>query len=213
MSSSVLAAATTNPVGTKGVPRAAREQQILGVAVDEFVTRGYAGASMVEIAARAGISKPLIYQYFGSKDGLYLACLHQVTGAVLERLEKDSLAEDDTVMSRVNTLRAVFEALAPQREAWKLMYDPSLPDTGDIAEVVEDYRARTRQMASSGSERFLLARGLHSDLDTSALSHVWMGLVDSLVMWWIDHPEESADDMVQRCARLMAAIFDPSGIE
>ena len=59
--------------GTKGVPRADREQQIVSIAIDEFAEHGYAGASMLSIAGRAGISKPLVYQYFGSKDGLYAA--------------------------------------------------------------------------------------------------------------------------------------------
>jgi AcrR family transcriptional regulator len=49
------------------VPPADREQQILDVAVQEFGERGYAHASMAAIAQRAGISKRLIYEYFGSK--------------------------------------------------------------------------------------------------------------------------------------------------
>ena len=47
-------------------------------------------------------------------------------------------------------------------------------------------------MAASGSERFLHVRGNDSALDVSALSAVWMGLVDSLVTWWLDQPERLA---------------------
>src|SRR6476661_8898955 len=101
--------------GTKGVPRAEREEQIVAVAVGEFAALGYANASMVEIARRAGISKPLIYQYFGSKEGLYLACLHSVSGGLLARLEEAELDVDDSVTSRIYPLRAIFEALEPQR--------------------------------------------------------------------------------------------------
>jgi AcrR family transcriptional regulator len=194
-------------VGTKGVPRAEREQQIIAAAVDEFAESGYAGASMVVIARRAGISKPLIYQYFGSKDGLYLTCLHDVAGALLERLEVAELSVDDTVASRVYALQAVFEALEPQRSAWQLLYDTTKPAIGPIAAAAEDYQARTAALAASGSERFLRSRGLGDALDASALTAVWMGLVNSLVLWWLDHPEESAQDMVQRCSRLLAAII------
>jgi AcrR family transcriptional regulator len=192
--------------GTKGVPRAEREQQIVGHAAEEFAASGYAGASMVRIARRAGISKPLIYQYFGSKDGLFLACLHSVAGDLLARLNEAELSVDDTVASRVFALQAVFEALEPQREAWKLLYDATAPADGPIAAAVRDYRSRTEALAASGSERFLRARGAANDLDAAALSAVWMGLVDSLVQWWLEHPEESAQQMVQRCARLMTAI-------
>jgi AcrR family transcriptional regulator len=194
-------------VGTKGVPRPEREDQILAVAIDEFAERGYRGASMVAIAGRAGISKPLIYQYFGSKDGLYLACLHHVAGGLLERLEAAETQVDDSVASRIYPLRAVFEALEPQRNAWRLLYDTTMPEAGEIAREADRYRIRTAEIAASGSERFLRARGIRSRSDVSALTAVWMGLVNSLVVWWLDHPEESAADMIQRCYRLLGAII------
>ena len=208
MSSGALAtvAAPGRGGGTKGVPRAAREDQIVSIAVDEFAEHGYAGASVISIATRAGISKPLIYQYFGSKDGLYIVCLHRVANALLERLEPEWEREDDSVAYRLTVLQAFFEALEPQRNAWRLLYDPSMPEGGDIAAAAKTYRERTAEVASSGSARFLQARG-HSDSDdASALSAVWMGLVDSLVTWWVEHPAESAAAMTDRCARLLLAI-------
>lgn len=194
-------------IGTKGVPRPEREEQIVEQAVAEFAAHGYAHASMVEIARRAGISKPLIYQYFGSKDGLYLACLHHVAGGLLGRLEAAELEVDDSVASRIHPLRAVFEALEPQREAWRLLYDATLPATGPIPAAAAGYQARTAELAASGSERFLRARGNRSHLDASALTAVWMGLVNSLVTWWLEHPDESAEAMIERCYRLLGAIL------
>jgi hypothetical protein len=88
-----------------------------------------------------------------------------------------------------------------------MLFDPSMPDTGEIAAAASDYRARTSAIAASGSARFLQARGVGSELDASALTRVWMGIVNSLVEWWLGHPEESAQDMVQRCHRLLAAIL------
>jgi AcrR family transcriptional regulator len=193
-------------IGTKGVPRPERERQIVAAAVEEFAASGYAAASVASVAANAGISKPLIYQYFGSKDGLFLAALHDVAGPMLERLEIAWSHEDDSVLSRVATLGAVFESLEPQRVAWKMLFDESMPDTGPIADAAWEYRGRTLQVTVSGSERFLAARGIHDDLDTSALGAVWMGLVNSLVMWWLDHPEVTAAQMTERCSRLMAAV-------
>jgi AcrR family transcriptional regulator len=194
-------------IGTKGVPRAEREGQIVAVAIGEFAENGYAGASMVDIARQAGISKPLIYQYFGSKDGLYLACLHAVSGGLLSRLEEAELEVDDSVASRIYPLRAIFEALEPQRHAWRMLFDPSMPMTGEIAAAAHDYRRRTTEIAASGSARFLKARGIRSELDTSALTAVWMGVVNSLVEWWLEHPRESAEQMIERCYRLLRAIL------
>jgi AcrR family transcriptional regulator len=195
-------------IGTKGVPRAEREGQIIATAISEFGVYGYAGASMIEIARRAGISKPLIYQYFGSKDGLYLACLHDVSSGMLQRLEQAELDVDDSVASRIHPLRAVFEALEPEPHAWRMLFDPTMPTTGEIAVAAGEYRARTTELAASGSARFLQARGIGSALDASALTSVWMGVVNSLVEWWLDHPDESAQHMIERCHRLLGAILD-----
>ena len=198
---------SSGAIGTKGVPRAEREEQIVATAIGEFAENGYAGASMAAIARRAGISKPLIYQYFGSKDGLYLACLHSVSGGLLTRLEEAETEVDDSVESRIYPLRAIFEALEPQRHAWRMLFDPSMPATGEIAAAARDYRARTTEIAASGSARFLAARGIRSRLDASALTAVWMGVVNSLVEWWLNHPGESAEQMIDRCYRLLSAIL------
>ncbi|MER8091849.1 TetR/AcrR family transcriptional regulator [Streptomyces goshikiensis] len=64
--------------GTKGVPRARREEQILAAATEEFGSRGYAAASLPAVAARVGVTKTLLHQYFGAKQDLYLACLAPV---------------------------------------------------------------------------------------------------------------------------------------
>ncbi|MFE4206721.1 TetR/AcrR family transcriptional regulator [Streptomyces goshikiensis] len=64
--------------GTKGVPRARREEQILAAATEEFGSRGYAAASLPAVAARVGVTKTLLHQYFGAKQDLYLACLTPV---------------------------------------------------------------------------------------------------------------------------------------
>ena len=195
--------------GTKGVPRADRTEQILAVAIDEFAERGYSGASMVTIATAAGISKPLIYQYFGSKDGLYLACLNHVAEGLFDRLavaRSEEINSDESVVSRVRTLGHIFQALEPQRHAWRLLYDSTMPTTGEIGDAARAYQANTSELAFTGSERFLAARGLFDTGDASVLTALWMGLVNSVVSWWIEHPDESADAMTQRCYRLLAAV-------
>ncbi len=179
---------------------------MLSVAVDEFAASGYAGASMNDIAQRAGISKPLVYQYFGSKDRLYLACLRAVGGRLLARLETAELAVDETVASRIHPLRAVFEALEPHRDAWLLLFDTSVPQTGEIAAVAVGYQARIAGIAATGSARFLAARGIDSESDAAALTDLWMGVVNSLVLWWLAHRDESAQDMIERCGRLLNAL-------
>src|SRR2546426_4993440 len=66
------------------VPRAVREPQMLDAAVAVFAERGYHGASMDEIAAGAGGTKPMVYSYFGSKEDLYLACIDHAGTRLME---------------------------------------------------------------------------------------------------------------------------------
>lgn len=72
-------------------PKAARKSQkrdrILRAALGEFSKNGYAGASMVAIAKRAGVSKPTLYQYIGQKDDIFRAVLEQGRAAILAPLE------------------------------------------------------------------------------------------------------------------------------
>src|SRR5690349_23578706 len=74
--------------GTKGVARADREAQILEVACRAFGEAGFAGTSVADVAEAAGISKPLIYNYFGSKEGLYAACLQHAAGVLTAEIER-----------------------------------------------------------------------------------------------------------------------------
>jgi len=57
------------------VPRAVRERQLVELAEELFAERGFAGTSMEELARRAGVTKPVIYELFESKDGLFRACV------------------------------------------------------------------------------------------------------------------------------------------
>lgn len=64
--------------------RADREQQMLDVAEEVFSEQGFTATTMDEIAERCGVSKPLLYDHFGSKDGLLLACVARARGELYE---------------------------------------------------------------------------------------------------------------------------------
>ena len=70
--------------GTKRLPRAVREQQMLDAAVQMFSVNGYHETSMDAIAAQAEISKPMLYLYYGSKEELFGACLDRELGRFVD---------------------------------------------------------------------------------------------------------------------------------
>ncbi|WP_408992706.1 TetR/AcrR family transcriptional regulator [Streptomyces sp. 1268] len=205
---------TARSAGTKGVPRARREEQILAAAVEEFGRHGHAAASMASIARSVGVTKPLLYTYFGSKDGLYLACLehiaHRLVAAIEAAMTPDPQGAGPAaphVPPRV--LAAVFDVLEEQREAWFVLYDRTLKPGSDLHAAAHAHRAAIDGLAASGTADVLRGQGNEDPLDADALKHVWTGTVGALVGWWISHPEQSAPEMTARCARLLAAIRAP----
>ncbi|GAA2747040.1 TetR/AcrR family transcriptional regulator [Kitasatospora cinereorecta] len=215
--------AGTSRAGTKGVPRADREQQILAAATEEFGLRGYDATSLAAVAARVGVTKTLLHQYFGPKQDLYLACLNAVGDRLLAAI-RTAMADGGATgpHTPLRVLRALFTALEGQREAWFVLYDTSLPPDSEPARRAAHYRAAIDALAETGSLDVLRRSGpadspdanhlgadpltadpLGADpLDGDLLAYAWRGLATTLVRWWIRHPDESVDAMTRRCARL-----------
>ncbi|MFE0252293.1 TetR/AcrR family transcriptional regulator [Streptomyces sp. NPDC059010] len=199
---------TTHPskAGTKGVPRAARERQVLTAATEEFGRHGYEATTMAAIAARVGVTKPLLHQYFGSKQDLYLACLDPIgdrlLGAVRAAMAEPAAAAPPTSL---RVLGALFTALDEQREAWFVLYDATLPPGSDALHRAAYYRGAIDDLAATGTAGLLQEAGADDPLDADALKYAWRGLCTALVRWWISHPDQSPEAMTRRCARIFAA--------
>ena len=88
-----------------------RERQLLELAEELFAERGYAGTSMDELCRRAGVTKPVVYELFGSKDGLFRACLEGSASALAEvitdavRAQSDARGEAARRRARLPALR------------------------------------------------------------------------------------------------------------
>ncbi|MFE4538671.1 TetR/AcrR family transcriptional regulator [Streptomyces scopuliridis] len=192
--------------GTKGVPRADRERQILAAATEEFGRRGYEATTVAAVAGRVGVTKPLLHQYFGSKQDLYLACLDPVGDRLLDAI-RSAMAEHATGAppTPLRVLHALFDALDGQREAWFVLYDPSLPPDSDAASRAAYYRDAIDELAATGTAELLHTAGSGDPLDADALTYAWRGLCTALIRWWINHPDQTPEAMTRRCARLAAA--------
>ncbi|ALX03675.1 TetR/AcrR family transcriptional regulator [Aeromicrobium erythreum] len=193
--------------GTKGVPRADRERQILAVASVAFGTHGFVGTNVADVARAAGISKPLVYAYFGSKEGLYAACLDRAGALLGDEIERVARGDVVGLERGVRTLEGMFDVLEDQRHVWRLLHDRSAPSTPEVATVVAAHTDRIHALAHEGVSELLALAGVQDGLDVSAMTATWLGIVDSLMDWWVAHPEQSAADMVERVTRLVAALF------
>src|SRR5688572_18603202 len=94
------------------MPRAQREAQILRVAEEVFAERGYQATTMEDVAERVGVTKPLIYGYFGSKEGLLAACITSARGQLREASEQawQAVGDDAPLVDVFRAgVRAFFE--------------------------------------------------------------------------------------------------------
>lgn len=195
--------------GTKGVSRPERERQILDIAGQVFGEHGYAATSLATVAERAGISKPLIYNYFGSKERLFSACLNKSGEVITEIIENTARLGLVGQQRAIATLDHVFAALEPQPWMWRVFTDPTIPASAEFADQHRHYQERMHAMAAEGVRELLHAAGNDDPLDASALTATWINVFDALVTWWIDHPGESRESMTERTIRLFGAVFGP----
>lgn len=202
---------STAALGTKGMPSGDRREEILAAALREFAEHGFDRVSMMSIAARAGISKALVYQHFASKEQLYADCLVAVGEPLMAGLDAEMRGDAQPFDVPANALRGLFTTLGPDRTAWRIIHDPGAPAGGVAGELVHEYRARISAHADSGVRRFLAALGDSDPGDIEALVRIWTAVVDAVMEWARAHPEESAQDLTARFARLIDTVFSIGG--
>ena len=106
------------------MPRAEREAQILGVAERVFAERGYQATTMEEVADRVGVTKPMIYEYFGSKEGLLAACVTDARAQLLRATDEAwrAIPEGAPVEERFRAgVRAFFDFIDAHASAFALI--------------------------------------------------------------------------------------------
>lgn len=192
-------------IGTKGVARADRQQQLVRCAIEEFGRRGYAGASVADIARGAGVSKGMVYHLFTSKEGLSAACLDEVGPALVTAVTEAQTALDPGTRAH-DTFAAIFSTLADNRYAWAVIHDPTLPRGTAAAAAAQEYRSALGSLGTVGTGDVLAAVGIDDPLDHELLDRLWQGAVATAIHWWQGNDELTAADMAARCTRLLQVI-------
>ena len=108
------------------MPRPARRLQLLGAARDVFVAQGYHAAAMDEIAERAGVSKPVLYQHFPGKLELYLALLDQSADELVQIVSEALQSTSDNRQRVPATFKAFYDYVAGQGETFRLVFESDL---------------------------------------------------------------------------------------
>jgi AcrR family transcriptional regulator len=169
------------------VPRAFREEQLLDVAETLFAAQGYQGTSIEDIATSAGVTRPMIYLYFRSKDGIYLACLKRARARMEESIVKASTAAQTPREQLASGMDAYLQFVESGGVAWEVLFGGGAPVAGPAA-----VEARKMRLSTTAVIGRLLRRDLPShikDPQIEAIAHMLSGAGEQLAKWWREHPE------------------------
>ncbi|MER7001668.1 TetR/AcrR family transcriptional regulator [Dactylosporangium sp. NPDC000555] len=119
------------------LPRSARRKQLLAAAQQVFVAQGYHAAAMDDIAERAGVSKPVLYQHFPGKLELYLALLDTHCDAMVSRVRSAMEATTDNKDRVRGAIQAYFDFIDHESEAFRLVFESDLRNDPAVRERVD----------------------------------------------------------------------------
>jgi AcrR family transcriptional regulator len=108
------------------LPRSARRKQLLEAAQEVFVAQGYHAAAMDDIAERAGVSKPVLYQHFPGKLELYLALLDTHCDSIIAKMREAMLSSTDNRVRMQGAISAYFDFVDHESEAFRLVFESDL---------------------------------------------------------------------------------------
>ncbi len=176
------------------VPRELRRRQLLAVAEQLFVQRGYAGTSMDDVAAGAGVSKPIVYDLVGSKEQVFEACMARAADALDAEVAGAVVAAGDDPAARLHAgALAWFEFIGARRALWDaLLASHDAPASAAIASVrarQDDFVAA--QLAAGAQDQ---GRRVDDEL-VGAVATAMNGAFEALGRWWSEHPDRTPTEL------------------
>jgi AcrR family transcriptional regulator len=181
-------------------------EQTLEAAHSLFAERGYAAVTMDEIAAAVGVTKPLLYNYFGNKERLYIACMERGGDALISTIG-DAVSKTANPGDALGAgVRAFFTFLDTDRSAWAVLFDETLPHGGEVFDRVAAYRGQIVNLVSASLLAQLpMRRREAAQVEVEALSTALLGAAEGLARWWLRTEAITAEE----AAELLVSTVEP----
>src|SRR5438067_7201991 len=180
------------------LPAIRRRRQLLDVALEVFAEHGFRGASMAEVAQAAGVTKPVLYQHFGSKRDLYLELLDDVGQRLLEEVQKATAAAGGPRQQVAAGFEAYFRFVADHESAFRLLFG------GDGREADKEFADAVRRVEDAMADA--VAALIEADIDHDhrrLLAYGVVGLAEATSRHWVlSGRREDVDTLSRRVADL-----------
>ncbi len=210
VASPALPAETGDPVRGR-LPRPARRAQLLQAAREVFVASGYHAAAMDDIAERAGVSKPVLYQHFPSKLELYLALLDEASSSLLRGVHDALESTHDNKLRTEAALEAYFRYVDHEAGAFRLVFESDLTNDAAVRERVDRLTSECAEAISA-----IITEDVGLDREQSMLIAVGLvGMGQVAARYWLDSagtlPRSEAARLISTLAWRGIASFPLAG--
>jgi AcrR family transcriptional regulator len=172
------------------LPAIARREQILACALEVFARSGFHGTSMNDVAEAAGVTKPVLYQHFDSKQELFTALLDEVGHRMHSAITAATSVESDGRSQTVAGFRAYFRWVADDHDGFRLLF-------GGTARQEDAFGDRVRRITSEVATAIvpLIAVDMPEE-HRRTVAHGIVGLAEGVSRRLIDHGDDFDPDVI-----------------
>ena len=178
---------TATPPPARKAPRgrmtaAERREQLIAIARGAFAERGFDGVSVEEIAARAAVSKPVVYEHFGGKEGLYAVVVDREVQQLLGTMREALTATSQRMLLEQATF-ALLDYVEASSDGFRILVRDSPPGsgTGTYVSIISDTVTRVEGILG---DQFA-ARGFDPKV-APLYAQMLVGMVSTVGQWWLD---------------------------
>ena len=183
---------------------AARREQLLQVGIEHFSARSYEDFSIEELAARAGVSKGLVFHYFPSKRDFYMAALRTATAEMLRLIETPPGLEAPAALA--HALDAYLRYVEERAPAYRAVLRGGIGADPEVQAIADDFRDAVYERVAS-----LVTPGHPPAPPLRSALRGWIGFVEAASLDWIDRHELPRDELAEQLARTLAAAVGVAG--
>jgi AcrR family transcriptional regulator len=176
-----------------------RREQLLDVGRSLFAERGYDGTAVEEVAARAGVSKPVVYEHFGGKEGLYAVVVDREVQRLMDSFS-GALSADSPRELLEQACLVLLTYVEESRDGFRILVRESPVGTersGGFATIMSDVASQVEYIIV----REFKARGFETKV-AGLYSQALVGMVALTGQWWQDHRKPKRDEVAAHLVNL-----------
>jgi AcrR family transcriptional regulator len=176
---------------------AERREQLIGVALGLFAERGFDGSAIEEVANRAAVSKPIVYEHFGGKEGLYAVVVDREVDLLLSMMREALTAGTSRELLEQAAI-ALLDYIEQHPEGFRILVRESpIGTTGSFQSIIGDVATRV--------EGILVDAFTRRELDPKTApmyAQMLVGMVGATGQWWLGTRKPDRDEVAAHLVNL-----------